>query len=69
MGVYIVEITHAHKDKPLKSPKQGHTNDIEINIVKMTIGQTSEKEATHVVETHETPFFFRHMHVTEERMI
>jgi len=51
--VYIVNTTQA---QPSSSPEGGHKHDIEINMPKMTVRQTSEKEARHVEETHEMTF-------------
>ena len=55
-NVNIVKTTHTHKDKPLKSPEQGCKHDIVINMLMMTVGQTSEKEERHVEETHKMTF-------------
>ena len=56
MGVYIIKTTHAHKGKPLILLEHGRKHDITINMRKMTVGLTSEKEARHVEETHKMTF-------------
>lgn len=66
-------------DRCLRSEPNSYTNfnntitrsqhDTTINVVKKTVGQTSEKEAIHVEETREMTFLFVQMHVNEGMMI
>lgn len=45
--------THVHKYKPSTLPELGCKHDIAINMEKMAAGQTSEKKARYIEETHE----------------
>ena len=54
INVYIASTTQT---KPSTSIERGRKHDITINMLKMKVGQTSEKEARHVEETHKMTFF------------
>ena len=56
--VSVIDVCIANKTQtqPSTSPEWGRKHDIVINMPKTTVGQTSEKEARHVEETHKMTF-------------
>ena len=60
-GVHIAKTTQTHKYIPSKSLDQSYKHETTINMPKMTVGSTSEKEARHIEETHGITFSaFKH---------
>lgn len=53
IDVYIVNTTQR---QPSTSAELGRKHDIAINMLKMTVGRTSEKEARHVEEIDKMTF-------------